>query len=272
MLKRIKQRIYDVLVETRDGESLDRAIAIILMLLIVANTVATVLESVEQIGTTYAGFFYWLEMISVAIFTVEYILRLWVAPLDPQYSGRFGRLRYAFSLMALIDLIAILPAFLPMFFAIDLRFIRFLRIFRLFRLLKMSRYIESLTALDDVVRSKREELAITLVMIAMMLLFSSSLMYAVEHEAQPDKFPDIPSAMWWGVATLTTVGYGDIFPITPLGKFLGGIIALLGIGMFALPAGILASGFSEEIQRRRAKGRCSCPHCGEDISGQFVKK
>jgi voltage-gated potassium channel len=137
---------------------------------------------------------------------------------------------------------------------------------RLFRLFKMGRYVESLNTLDDVVKSRKEELLVTVVMILMLLLFSSSLMYVVEHEAQPDKFPDIPSALWWGVVTLATVGYGDVFPVTPLGKFFGGIIAFLGIGMFALPTGILASGFAEEVRRRRLKEAHCCPNCGCDIT------
>jgi voltage-gated potassium channel len=166
----------------------------------------------------------------------------------------------------LIDLLAIAPAFLPLFFAMDLRIVRVLRLFRLFRLLKMGRYVESLNTLDDVVRSKKEELLVTTIMIATLLLFSGSLMYLVENEAQPDKFPDIPSALWWGIATLTTVGYGDVFPITPAGKVLGGVIAFLGIGMFALPTGILASGFAEEIQKNRKKiVVVVCPHCGKDM-------
>jgi voltage-gated potassium channel len=131
----------------------------------------------------------------------------------------------------------------------------------------LGRHIEALNTLDDIVRAKKEEFFVTMVMIAMLLLFSSSLMYLVENEAQPDKFPDIPSAMWWGIATLTTVGYGDIFPVTPLGKLLGGFIALLGIGMFALPTGILASGFAEELAKRKNRGeKCVCPHCDGDIT------
>ncbi len=145
---------------------------------------------------------------------------MWIITYDERYKHPFwGRLRYAFSALAVIDLIAILPLFLPMLFAFDLRFIRLLRILRLFRLFKLSRYIASLDLLDDVVKAKKEQLLVTVVMIVILLLFASSLMYLVEHEAQPDKFTDIPSAMWWGVATITTVGYGDVFPITALGKF-----------------------------------------------------
>jgi len=268
MLKKLKFHIYDILVETEDGKLVDRVVAVILMLLILLNTAAVVLETVDDLNERYSTIFNAVEIVSVTIFTIEYLLRLWIAPLNPLYVKPFiGRIRYAFSLMALVDLLAILPTFLPTILPFDLRIIRFLRIFRLFRLFKLNRYVESLNSLNDVVRSKKEELLVILVMIAMLLLFSSSLMYLVENEAQPDKFPDIPSAMWWGVATLTTVGYGDIFPITALGKLLGGFIAFLGIGIFALPTGILASGFADEIKRRRDKEKgCVCPHCGGDIS------
>jgi voltage-gated potassium channel len=269
MLENLKVRVYDVLVETDDEELIDKIIAVLLMLLIVINSIAVVLETVDELNETYGTLFRSIEIVSVAIFTVEYLLRLWVAPLDARYRKPWtGRLRYAASPLALIDLLAILPAFLPLIFPLDLRLMRFLRVIRLFRLFKMSRYVESLDTLDDVVKSKKEELLVTLVMISMLLLLASSLMYVVETEAQPDKFPNIPAAMWWGVATLTTVGYGDVFPITPLGKLFGAVVAFLGIGIFALPTGILASGFADEIRKRRESAKeknkiFTCPHCGE---------
>jgi voltage-gated potassium channel len=268
MLQKVKNHVYDVLVKTADNALVDRVVAVILMLLILINAVAVVLESVDELYRVYGTLFKSLELVSVIIFTIEYLLRLWVAPMNPRFAKPVtGRIRYIFTPMAIIDLLAILPAFLPLLFPFDMRFLRFLRVFRLFRLFKMHRYVESLNSLGYVVRSKREELVIIIIMIAMLLLFSASLMYVVEAEVQPDKFPDIPSAMWWGVATLTTVGYGDVFPITPLGKILAGFIAFLGIGIFALPTGILASGFAEEIRKRRLKNEtCACPHCGEDIS------
>lgn len=274
MLEKIKLRLYDILVETDDDELIDKIIAVFLMILIIVNTGAVILESVDEIYQPYESIFHAIEYVSVAIFTVEYLLRLWIAPLDPRYAKPFwGRLRYAFSAMAMVDLLAILPALLPMLFAFDLRLMRFLRIFRLFRLFKLSRYVSSLNTLDDVVRSKKEELLVMTVMISMLLVFASTIMYVVENEAQPDKFPHIPAAMWWGMATLTTVGYGDVFPITPLGKLLGAFIAFLGIGMFALPTGILASGFAEEIKRRHEKEKVCppCPHCGGDVSSMINK-
>lgn len=274
MLEKIKYRVYDILVETDDDERIDKIVAILLMVLILINVFVIVLETVESLHARYGRIFEAIELVSVTIFTIEYFLRLWVATLTPRFSKPVtGRIKYALTPFAIIDLLAILPAFLPLIFTMDLLFIRFLRVFRLFRLLKLNRYVESLNTLDDVIRSKREELLVMLAMIFMLLLFSSSFMYLIEHEAQPDKFPDIPSAMWWGIATLTTVGYGDVFPVTGLGKFLGAVIALLGVGMFALPTGLLASGFAEEIRKKRRKREeeCLCPHCGGDIS-DLVKK
>ncbi len=276
MLEKIKYHVYDILVETDDDELVDKIVAVFLMVLILVNVLTVVLETVDSLNEQYGTIFNAIETISVVIFIIEYLLRLWIAPLTSQYSKPvMGRIKYLFTPLAIVDLIAIMPAILPLIFPMDLRVIRFLRVFRLFRLLKMNRYVESLNSLDDVVRAKKEELLVMLAMIGMLLLFSSSLMYLVEHEAQPDKFPDIPSAMWWGMATLTTVGYGDVFPITGLGKVLGGFVALLGIGMFALPAGLLASGFAEEIRKSREKKenrKCLCPHCGGDIAAVVSKQ
>lgn len=273
MLERLKYRVYDILVETDDGDLIDRVVAVMLLFLIFVNSAAVVLETVEEYSEQFGSIFYAIELVSITVFSVEYLLRLWIAPLNPKYSKPFvGRIKYAFSLMALIDLLAVLPFFLPFVFPSDLRILRFLRTFRLFRLLKMSRYVESLNTLDNVIRAKKEELTVIAAMILMLLLFSSSLIYLVESEAQPDKFPSIPAAMWWGVATLTTVGYGDIYPVTPLGKIFSGFIAFLGIGMFALPTGILASGFAEEVAKRRRKSEeCLCPHCGGDYSSVLEK-
>lgn len=273
MYEKIKYRVYDILVETDDNELIDRIVAVILMILILISVAVVILETVDEYNAAYGGLFHSIELVSVTIFTIEYLLRIWIAPLDPKYAGRFGRLRYAVSLMAIIDLIAILPTLLPMFFTVDLLILRFLRTFRLFRLFKMSRYVESLNTLDDAILAKKEELLVSVAMIGMLLLFSSSLMYLVENQVQPDKFPSIPAALWWGIVTLTSVGYGDTFPITPLGKLLGGFTAFLGVAMFALPTGIFAASFAEELARRRHKdGECCCPNCGCDLSADFEKK
>ena len=175
-----------------------------------------------------------------------------------------GRIRFALQPLQIIDLLAILPFYLP-FIGIDLRFLRAVQLFRLFRLLKMGRYSQSLTTLTNVIKSKKEELSITLFAGFILLIIASSLIYLVENEAQPEAFHSIPNSMWWGVVTLTTVGYGDVYPKTALGKIIGACIALLGIGLFALPAGIIASGFASEIQKKETEIKV-CPHCGKKIS------
>jgi voltage-gated potassium channel len=268
-MKSIKERVYSILVSTEGRSILDRIIAIGLMLLIILNVFAVVFETVDSLRAEYQDYFLAFEAFSVGVFTVEYLLRLWVAPMDGRYKRPItGRIRYAFTPMAIIDLVAILPALLPFISGVDMRVVRVFRLIRLFRLLKMTRYVQSLNSLGNVVTQKKEVLLVTTAMISFLLLFSGSLMYLVEHEAQPEQFPDIPSSLWWGIATLTTVGYGDIFPITPLGKILGGLIAFLGIGMFALPAGILAGGFAEEVERLQKKKiaqKETCPRCGEPL-------
>jgi voltage-gated potassium channel len=142
---------------------------------------------------------------------------------------------------------------------------RLLRIFRLLRLLKLGRYHSSLGLLGKVLKNRREELTISLVLVLMLVVVASTLMYALEHQAQPKAFSSIPAAMWWGVVTMTTVGYGDVYPVTAAGKLVAGLSLLLGVGLFALPAGILASGFSEELGRERPMP--VCPHCGKPLDG-----
>lgn len=159
---------------------------------------------------------------------------------------------------------AILPFYLPLFMIYDLRFIRILRLLRLFRFFKLGRYLNASKVIGNVFRSKKEELVLSFVITFFLVIVASSVMYYAEHDAQPEKFSSIPETMWWSVATLTTVGYGDEYPITSLGKFLTACISILGIGMFALPAGILASGFSDEFKKMKGE-KNFCPHCGEEI-------
>lgn len=232
--------------------------------LILVNVVAVVLETVPGWGVRYATVFNAIEWVSGPAFTLEYVLRLWACVEDERYAAPLtGRLRCALRLLLLVDLLAILPFWLPMLIPLDLRILRALRLIRLLRLFKMARYVESLHTIGAVIRGKREELLITLSAIGILLLVASTLMYYAENAAQPEAFSSIPKAMWWGVTTLTTVGYGDLYPITPLGRFMGAIIAILGVGLFALPAGLLASGFSEALQDRRAQA--CCPHCGKEL-------
>jgi len=245
-----KNRIHLLLEGTWHEDRWGRALNLFLIVLIALNVLAVLLESVETLALRHAAAFQMFEIFSVAVFTVEYGLRLWTCTEDPRWRGArplVARLRYAATPMAIFDLLAFLPFYLAMVVTIDLRF---LRVFRLLRILKLTRYSPAAETLAAVVNNERRALFSALVLMLTLLTIASSLMYMIEKETQPEAFASIPAAMWWGMATLTTVGYGDVTPVTPLGKLLGGVIALLGIGMFALPAGILASGFAQEIKKR----------------------
>ena len=237
-----------------------------MLALIALNVLAVIVESVPSLPEEVRRALYGFEVFSVAVFTVEYLVRLWACVEDPRYAHPVaGRLRFAVTPMALIDLFAVLPFYLP-YLGADLRSLRALRLVRLFRLVKVGRYATSLGLMGRVLRKKREELVVTFGVLVLLLIVSATLMYHVEHDAQPDDFSSIPTAMWWAVATLTTIGYGDVAPVTGLGKVLGAAIAVLGIGLFALPTSILGAAFVEEIGRQRAPAMPAvCPHCGRPL-------
>ncbi len=235
--------------------------------LIILNIVALILESYHEVDKNYHDFFGYFEIFSVAIFTVEYFVRIWIS--DKTKEDKTERLNFAFSSMGIIDLIAILPFYLPFIFPIDLRIVRILRLFRLLRIFKLGRYSKSLKTMRYIFKQTRAELSTTVFVTFVLMILSSTLMYYIEHDDQPELFANIGDALWWSIATLTTVGYGDVYPITGLGKILGGIIALLGIGFVALPTAIISSAFIEKIQEdkitKNKESSCNCPHCGKKI-------
>jgi len=263
---RLRKKVYLLMNPVRSGDPLARSIEIGLLILIFANILALMLESVPELHTSYADAFMYFEVFSVVIFTIEYGLRVWSSVEIPMYHKPvMGRLRYMSSGMAIIDLLAILPFYLA-FLPIDLRFIRIIRFFRVFRLLKIARYLKALNLIQAVLRERREQIYLSVMFIFFLLVIVSTLMYYVENEAQPNVFSSIPASMWWGIETLTTVGYGDMLPVTLYGRILGGMIAVLGIGLFALPAGILSSGLTEHLQKNEKNSRQKkCPHCGGDL-------
>lgn len=269
----IKQRIYEILEKADPDDRASRLFDVFIITLIILNVGAVVMETVGSLYAQYEAWFNGFELFTVAVFTVEYGLRLWSCTADPRYARPVtGRLRFSLTPLALFDLLAILPFWLTLM-QVDARIIRLIRVLRLFRLAKLSRYSLALQTLGRVFVQRREELLVTVVLMAVLLVIASAFMYHAEHEAQPEAFSSIPAAMWWAVATLTTVGYGDIYPVTPLGKMLGAVIAVLGIGMFALPTGVLGSAFLEEIesQKRARREGPRCPHCGGELdegSGQ----
>lgn len=261
----LRRRVYELLEPGEPGDLPSIVVDWLIVGLIVLNVAAFVLETVQPIRASAPRFFVELERVSIAIFSAEYLFRVWSSTADARYAHPVrGRLRWMSTPLAIADLLAVLPFFLPML-GIDLRAFRAIRIFRLFRLAKMGRYSIAMQTFGRVIRKKKEELLITLMLLIFVLFFASALLYFAENRAQPDAFSSIPAAMWWGIATLTTVGYGDVYPITALGRFLAAIIAVMGIGMFALPTGILGAAFVEEIQSRNQAGSIICPHCGEEI-------
>jgi len=210
------------------------------------------------------------EAFASVVFTVEYLLRLLTADfLYPNETKCRAMWRYASSGMAIVDLLAILPYYLPMVFSGNLLAIRIFRLLRLLRIFKLNRYFDSLAAIGTVIKSKSRELLGSMFFVALMLVISSLFIYSVEHDAQPEAFKNAFSGLWWAVATLTTVGYGDIYPVTVLGRLFGAVIALLGIGMVAIPTGIISSGLIQHMEKEDqeaesvdAKAESVCPKCG----------
>lgn len=255
MRESAKVKVLRTLDKGDESDKLSRAFDTFIMALILLNVLAVIVETVDSIYAKYEEAFYYFEVFSVIVFSIEYIIRVWACTASEKYNHPvWGRLRYMVSPEAIIDLLAIVPFYLPIVLNnADGRMIRVLRLLRLFRLFKLGRYSLAFTLITDVIRKRKEELVVTLTLLLIMLIFASTIMYYIENEANPEAFNSIPETMWWGVATLTTVGYGDVYPITPLGKLLGAMIAILGVGLFALPAGIIAAGFESELSERKKK-------------------
>ena len=220
--------------------------------LIVANVASVLLESVETLREDFGAFFFWFEHASTAVFAVEYVLRVWVCVDYHEAAYRdplWGRLRYMRSFFALVDLVAVLPAILGMLGAGDLRALRLLR---LLRMLKLTRHATIFNLLWAVFREEARSIGAVLFILLLTLTISASLMYMIEGEAQPDAFSSIPAAMWWAVETLTTVGYGDLVPVTVLGKIMGGVVTIIGVAAVALFTSVITISFLDQLRLRRA--------------------
>ena len=251
MANTLRKRTAQILEAGQPRDPLSRAIDLFLIALITLNVIAIMLESVPSLLQDYRDWFDRFEIFSVAVFTLEYAARVWSAvELDDVDSSRPLRARLKFMLtpLVLIDLVSILPFYLSFFIALDLRFLRVLRLLRIF---KLTRYSAAMSTMLEVLREEASVLGAAAFILFILLVLASSGIYLIEHDVQPRTFGSIPSSMWWAMVTLTTVGYGDVTPVTPLGKLFGALIALIGIGMVALPTGILASGFANAFRRRR---------------------
>lgn len=267
----IKRRVYNLL--NNDSNSFESKIVqggIIILILL--NAISLIFESIPEFREEYSSFFSSFNLFSVAFFSIEYVLRMWSITCDKRFNQPFlGRLKYAFTSMQLIDLCAVLPFYLA-FVHVDLRIIRLMRVFRLLRVFKITRYVSALALVVNVFKRKASELAIAAFMLIFLLLIASTAIYYAENPSQPEAFSSIPDSMWWSVITICTVGYGDIYPVTVIGKLIGGVLAVIGIGFFALPTGIISSGFSEILAERKEKkllalqktnvSSCNCPCCG----------
>ena len=242
----LRSQVYTILdINSKGGKLINSGI----MLLIVLNIVAIILESIESLRIAHAQTFWWFEVFSVLIFTFEYLLRVWSSVENPDYCKPVsGRFRFLLSPMALIDFIAIIPFYLSMFLGLDARFLRVVRLLRIF---KLSRHLKALDVLTTVVRNEAGSLMAAIFILGVMVVIAAGGIYVAERDSHVTTFSSIPAAMWWAIVTLSTVGYGDVVPATVGGKLFGVLVMIIGVGMAALPAGIIASGFSTEMQRRR---------------------
>jgi voltage-gated potassium channel len=247
----LRSRLYHLL-ESTSPNQVAKWVRLVIGLLILANVVAVVLESHSEVYAAYGSVLAIFNLVSVGVFTIEFALRIWVSADNPEFAGQNRwRARAAYLRgWGAIDFLAIAPFYLGALVTWDLRYLRALR---LIRILKLSRNSRSLDVFFHVIRSQVPNLLGAALVILILLMISSTLMYSVESDAQPEKFGNISKAMWWSIVTLTSVGYGDVVPGTPFGKVLGGLIMFLGVGLVALPAAILAGSFANELQMRRER-------------------
>lgn len=262
MYSRIKNIVYEVLNSTKPESTSGKFFNHFFIWLVTLNILAVVLESVPSLST-YEIYFNYLNVFSVIVFSIEYIARLWAITSSKEFSDPIkGRVRYAFTFLALIDLIVIIPFYLP-FIGIDLRHARIVRLIRALRFFKQTRYFKAFKIIKTVLIQNKEALIITLSLMVVIIFLSGSMIYFFEYEHQPKAFSSIPESMWWSICTLTTVGYGDIYPISPMGKVVGSITAIMGIVFFAIPTAIFGAGFINALREQYPPHQKGCPHCGK---------
>jgi voltage-gated potassium channel len=251
----VKNRVHEILDDPKKGDRQAMIVQGVIAGAIIANTMTIILFTVNSIEDQYRLLFNPIMGVCFVIFTIEYFLRIWSCSTARDLHGMIAdRARYAFHFYQIIDLISLIPFLFPFLIPRHFTLLRALRILSIFKLGRYSRYSQSLNMLRRVFFSKKEIFAIMLFILVFLVLFSSTLMYLIEKPVQPDKFSSIPAAMWWSMMTITTVGYGDIIPITPIGKIIGSVMTFIGVLVLALPAAILATGFIEERDRGSAGG------------------
>ena len=253
----IRRRIFEI-IQPDDGTSFlsrcfDRAITALIL-----ASVIIVFASTFDLPPRVLRILVLLERVASCVFTIEYVLRIATADfLYPRNGAIMSRVRYVMSIMAIVDLVAILPFWLPMLLPGTMLGLRALRLVRLLRIFKLNRYFDAMKSLGAVIVLKKRELIGSLFFVGILMLISSLLMYSAEHDVQPDVFRNAFSGLWWAVATLTTVGYGDIYPVTALGRLVGALIAFSGLAAVAIPTGIISSGLMESMSQKKDKAKPS---------------
>jgi voltage-gated potassium channel len=256
------KKIYDLFEgHSKKSKIMNSSIAV----LIIINITAVILDSYKNIDKAFSTEFYYFEVFSIIVFSIEYLLRVISVPC--KYEGKYNPIhicRYIVSPLAIIDLLSILPFYLPLLLKLDLRFIRIIRVFRLIRILKIKRYSKSLDTIIRVFKNKKTDLIMTIVVIGILIILSGSIMFYLENDLQPDVFPNIVDSSIWSLKTMVFIGYENP-PLSGLGKVLGLLITLLGLGWIAMPISIISSGFVEEINKQKECKGITCPHCGKEI-------
>ncbi len=256
-LKR-RQRIFQIIEVGYDLDYASRAYDYVNVIAILLNLTVSILQTYDNIRELYAPILYAVEIITVVFFVVDYILRLFTARFLHNEKKELRAIRkYVFSFMGIVDLLSFLPYFLPIIFPQGTIAFRMIRIVRIFRLFRINAYNDSLTVITQVLNSKRQQLVSSVFIILVLMVASSLCMYSLEHEAQPEVFSNAFSGLWWATSTLLTIGYGDIYPVTFLGKAFGILISFLGVGMVAIPTGIISAGFVDQytsIKKRTEYG------------------
>lgn len=250
--KTLQKKLFDMVSTGVVGSRLNQGYDIVSTIMLIVNIANSFASTFEELQARYHTLFYWVEAVTVLFFAIDYLLRILTAEL--LYPGRsraeaIGR--YMISGYGIIDLLSFLPYYLPAFFPAGAAVFRMFRVIRIFRLFRINAYSDSLTVIGNVIKGKKTQLLASMFIITLLILASSLCMYSVEHEAQPEVFKNAFSAIWWATSTLLTVGYGDIYPVTVMGQLIGIVITFLGVGMVAVPTGILSAGFVEEYQKAK---------------------
>lgn len=242
----LRRYVYNVLQNPNFEDKTTRWVNYVLIALIVLNILVVLLESVNSLFISHQLLFTHLEYFFLTIFTIEFLLRIWSVPEENLSSSPVEqRKKWLFSADGWIDIITLVPAYINFFVPIDLGMLRLLR---LLRLLKLTRHFNALQLILNVIKNEKNALQAVVFILLILIVLAAGGMYVVEHHAQPQHFGSIPQAMWWAVVTLTTVGYGDVTPVTVGGKIFGAIMTVLGVGLAALPAGILATGLAQQLR------------------------